>query len=225
LRGLRDVLHTVAIVTGRGVDDASAMVDVDGLDYIGNHGLEFWHPISGAHFMPEARPWVPRLARVLEDVRRQLPQDGIIVENKGVTGSLHYRQAPRPVEARRALLEILARSALTSGVRVEEGRMVINVLPPLTVSKGSAVTWLVREHQLDRLAYFGDDLTDAHAFRALAILRQTGEVRALGIGVVGPETPLTIKQLADASVPTVEAVADLLCELLARLRSHPRSEC
>jgi trehalose 6-phosphate phosphatase len=152
-----------------------------------------------------------------------LPQDGIIVENKGVTGSLHYRLAPNPPEARRALLQILARSALTSGVRIEEGRMVINVLPPLMVSKGSAVTWLVRERQLDRIAYLGDDLTDAHAFRALGVLRQTGEVRTLGIGVVGPETPPSVKQLADASVPTVEAVADLLCELLARLRSHHRN--
>ncbi|HEV7662623.1 MAG TPA: trehalose-phosphatase, partial [Chloroflexota bacterium] len=119
----------------------------------------------------------------------------------------------------RELLEILARQAITSGLRIEEGRMVINLLPPLTVTKGSAVTSLVRQYSLERIVYLGDDVTDAHAFRSLAALRQTGQVATLSIGVVGRETPASIRQLADATVPSVEAVADLLCNTLKQLRA------
>jgi trehalose 6-phosphate phosphatase len=213
LAALRERLTVVAVVSGRRAADAREMVGLDGLVYIGNHGLEQWTSTEGASIAPEARPWAGRLTTVLDDLARQLPQPGIVVENKGATGSLHYRMAPHPDQARRALLELVARRAITSGLRVEEGRMVINLLPPLTVTKGSAVSWLVREQQLDRVVYLGDDVTDAHAFRALGILRQRGAIRTLGIGVVGAETPLSVRQLADASVPSVAAVAELLCRV------------
>jgi trehalose 6-phosphate phosphatase len=137
---------------------------------------------------------------------------------------LHYRLAPDPEATRRKLLEILAHCAVTSGLRVEEGRRVINLLPPLMVSKGSAVTWLVRRHALQRLVFLGDDVTDAHAFRALGMLRQTNQVQGLGIGVIGPETPSEVRQLADAAVPSVTAVARLLWQVLDGLRSSATME-
>jgi trehalose 6-phosphate phosphatase len=187
---------------------------LDGLVYVGNHGLE----VDG-EVVPEARPWVARLAAVLDQLSRQLPCPGVRIENKGITGSIHYRLAADPAQARRQLLEIVARCALTSGLRLEEGRMVLNLLPPLRVSKGSAVRWLAREYGLQRLVYLGDDVTDAHAFAALATLRERGAAEALAIGVVGAETPPSVRQLADASVPSVEAVAELLGGVLEGLRA------
>jgi trehalose 6-phosphate phosphatase len=221
LEGLRDRLRVVAIVTGRSVNDARRMVGVDGLTYIGNHGLEVF---TGGHaeIAPEARPWIPRLATLLAQISGGMDPaltSGVIVENKGATATLHYRLTPRPDRAREHLLELLADCAAASDLRVEEGRRVINLLPSLTVSKGSAVTWLVREHALDAVAYLGDDLTDTHAFRALDLLRQTGDVKTLAIGVVGPETPPIVRQLADATVPSVTAAAELLCGVLEGLKS------
>jgi trehalose 6-phosphate phosphatase len=220
LDGLRSLLAVTAVVSGRTAADARRMVGVDGLTYVGNHGLEIWRSeISGPQIAPEARPWVPRISAVLEDVARHVRLPGVLVEDKGASGSLHYRLTADPARARTELLAVLARRAVTSGLRIEEGRMVINLLPPLMVTKGSAVTWLVREHKLERLVYLGDDITDAHAFRALAGLRQTGNVQTLSIGVVGQETPPSVRQLADATLPTVTAVADLLCQVFEQLRS------
>jgi trehalose 6-phosphate phosphatase len=221
LAGLRDCLAVVGVVSGRAVGEARAMVDLDGLVYVGNHGLEFFSA-RGAEVVPEARPWVPRLARVLADVQQRIHTDGIVVENKGVTASLHYRLAVDPEQARRELLEILAHRALTSGLRFEEGRRVLNLLPPLTVTKGSAVSWLAREHALDRIVYLGDDVTDAHAFKALGVMRVSSEVKTLSIGVVGPETPPGVRQLADAHLPSVEAVANLLWAVSDRLQTRDR---
>ena len=222
LIGLSQRLRVVAVVTGRSVDDARQMVDVDGLTYIGNHGLE-----SLSHgrpeTLPEAQPWVPRLATALNAVAAHLPanlRDGVIVENKGASASLHYRLAPAPEQTRRVLLELITRWAVSSGFRVEEGRRVLNILPPLAISKGSAVTWLVREHQLDGIVFLGDDLTDAHAFRALDMLRGNGHVRTLSIAVVGPETAPSVRQLADTTVPSVAAVAELLCDVLDALATR-----
>jgi trehalose 6-phosphate phosphatase len=197
------------------------MVSVDGITYVGNHGLEMWGP-DGPMVPPEARPWIPRLAHVLDEVQRRLQHTGIRIENKGVTASLHYRTADEPEQARRELLEILAQSALTSGLRLEEGRMVLNLLPPLTVSKGSAVNWLVRQHQLKTLVYLGDDVTDAHAFRALKVLAEHADMHTLSIGVVGPETPFHVRQLADQTIQSVDAVADVLCATVIGLRAGGR---
>jgi trehalose 6-phosphate phosphatase len=221
LIGLKGLIDMVAVVSGRSVADARAMVGIDGLIYVGNHGLELWGS-NGPELVPEVRPWVPRLAAVLDEVARRLEADtitGVIIENKGATASLHYRLAPDPDAVRRRLLEILAQCAVTSGLRLEEGRRVINLLPPLMVTKGSAVSWLVREHALKRLVYLGDDVTDAHAFKALGVLRQTSHLETLGIGVIGPETPPEVRQLADVAVPSVSAVATLLLRVLDGLKA------
>jgi trehalose 6-phosphate phosphatase len=226
LQRLKDLLTVVGIVTGRSVSDARAMVGIEGLEYIGNHGLEVWRR-GEAVTLPEARPWVPQIALVLEAVARALDaheKAGIIVEDKGASASLHYRLAPDPDRTRLRLLAILARSAEADGLRVVEGRRVINVLPPLEINKGSAVTWLVREHELNHVVYLGDDLTDVDAFSALDALRRDGHVNALSIGVVGPETPPSVRLHADAAVPSVDAVVDLLRGALSRLGSGDSME-
>jgi trehalose 6-phosphate phosphatase len=224
LEGMKRRLQLVAVVTGRSVDDARKMVGIDDIVYVGNHGLEVFAN-GHAETIAEAKPWVPRLAAVLDEVLAGLDPSikaGVIVENKGASASLHYRLTPDPDQARTKLLEILARCASTSGIRVEEGRRVLNLLPPLMVSKGSAVTRMAREHHLERMVYVGDDITDAHAFRALAVLRQAGQVDTLSIGVVGPETAPSVRQLADVCVPSVTAVADLFDSVLAGLEASDR---
>ncbi|MBV8719380.1 MAG: trehalose-phosphatase [Chloroflexi bacterium] len=226
LAGLRDHLSLVAVVTGRSVEDARRMVDVDGLTYFGNHGLEIYSH-GRAEIVPEARPWVPRITATVNGVIEQLDPElksSVIVENKGATASIHYRLTPDPDRARLHLLDVLARCEPTSGIRVEEGRRVMNLLPPLLINKGSAVRWMVKEHALDRVAYVGDDITDAHAFRALDMLRESGNIETLNIGVLGPESAPSVRQLCDVSVPSVNAVAELLRRVLEGLEAGDRMD-
>jgi len=219
LRVLGGRLTLVAVVSGRAAAQARKMVGLDGLTYVGNHGFEVWRG-RGPEVLPVAQEWVPRLAAVLDAVQARPLEPGVVIENKGATASLHYRQTADPERARRELLPILVQTAQAAGLRVEAGRMVFNLLPPLNISKGSAVSWLAAEHGLDRLVYFGDDETDAHAFRALHALRQDGGVRTLCVGVFGSETPLSVRDLADASLPSVAAVANLLRQLAEELKSE-----
>jgi trehalose 6-phosphate phosphatase len=219
LAGLRDVLALVGVVSGRRVTDARKMVDLNGLVYVGNHGFEMLEtsdaePGRAVEIVTEALPWVPRLAAALDDMQRHLSQPGILIENKGATASLHYRLAPDLVAARAEILDLARRLALPVGFQIEEGRKVLNLLPPLTISKGTALIHLARRHALQRLVYIGDDVTDAHAFKALAIMAQSGELQTLSVGVVGGETPRSVSQIADAWVASEDAAAELLWAVL-----------
>jgi trehalose 6-phosphate phosphatase len=177
-----------------------------------------WGP-TGPEVVLEAQPWVPLLRQVLADLARRIDRSDILIENKGVTASVHYRMADDPRQARGELLEILAHPGLMRGFLLEEGRMVLNLRPPITVTKGTAVTELARQHRLQRLVYLGDDATDAHAFSALNAMREESQVLTLSICVVEPETLQDIAQLADAHIGSVPAVAELLCAVAGRLRA------
>ena len=224
LEALRRQLRVVGVVSGRRAAAARAMVGLDGLTYVGNHGYEVL-TAEGPRLVPEASPWLPRLAHALQAVRRGLAHpDGVVIEDKVATGALHYRLAPEPDVARSELLQILGRDAVRDGLRIEEGRMVINVFPPLGISKGSAVTSLAREYGLERIVYFGDDVTDTHAFTALRVLREQQLANSLAIGVVGQDTPPSVRELADTTVPSAHAVADVLNRLSETLETSARME-
>jgi trehalose 6-phosphate phosphatase len=209
LRRLRDCLAVVAVVTGRTVADAQRMVGLDGVTYVGNHGMEIWTG-DRPSTLPEARPWISHMVTVLAALRERVGNDGILLENKGASASIHYRLAPDQEAARSAILDALAGIPQTRELRIEEGRRVVNLLPPLRVSKGSAVRWLVSEHHLNGVVYLGDDVTDAHAFKTLTAMRAEGGQHTLSVAVLAQETPGSVRQLADTAVGSVQEAAQLL---------------
>ena len=98
----RDALETlcsrmalVAAVSGRDALKAREMVGLDGMVYVGNHGLERWQD-GGILIHEEARQYVPVVREVVEALGRGLDAPGLIVEDKGVTASVHYRLSPNP---------------------------------------------------------------------------------------------------------------------------------
>src|SRR5439155_17738154 len=88
------------------------------------------------------------------------------LEDKHLTASLHYRTAADEQRAR-AQLEAIAERARAEGFVARFGRKVLELLPPLDANKGTAVGRLLREHDLERALYAGDDTTDLDAFAAL----------------------------------------------------------
>ncbi len=218
LRRLRRRLALVAIVTGRPVLGARRLLRVAGVAYVGNHGLEF-STTRGSVLVREARPWPPRLAAALADLRPLLDRAGIVVESKGVTASIHYRLSADREMARRDILRAIAGTSTASVFRVEEGRLVVNLLPPIDRDKGTAVRALARRRSLRGLVYFGDDVTDVHAFRALADLRANGEAHALSVAVVTPETAPPVSAAADVVLPSPQAVAAVLSAVVDRLEA------
>lgn len=216
LRRLTDCLEVVGAVTGRAAENAESMVSVPKLVYIGNHGLE--RRVAGVtHVNPAAAIASDAIAASMSDVRIAGEAlgivDGIIYENKGVTGSVHYRLAPDQDGARDALLPLLREAADVRGLKVTEGRMVIELRPSLAINKGSAVVSVVEQSELRSLVFLGDDVTDVDAFRALSRLRDEGRIHGLNIAIVAPESNPEVAKAADACIQGVESCVQLLTAL------------
>ncbi len=182
----------VACVTGRPSDVARAIVGVEALRYVGEHGLEL---------EPEADAWSERIHAFGGD--QAWPE----LETKAHSVAFHYRNAADRDEARRRLEEV-ARAALVEGFRTRWGRMVLEVLPPLDVSKGTAVRRLLAESGLTRALYAGDDTTDLDGFAAL-----DGLDDAVRVAIVSSEGPSQLGEQADLILGSTGAFLELLRRL------------
>ena len=193
LRRLAARYRLVACVSGRAGSDARRVVGVDGLAYVGNHGLEL---------DPRAVDFAATIAAF---------RDGISwpVEDKELTLSYHYREA-EDEDAARAELERVAERARGAGLVARWGRKVLEVRPPISADKGTAVRALVAESGASRGAYAGDDATDLDAFAGLAA---AGLEHAVRIAVSSDEGPSELREAADLVVGSPAELADLLRDL------------
>ena len=223
---LAERLAVVAVVSGRAPQDGAAMVGLPELIYVGNHGLErvargtpWTHPLAAA-----AQPAIAAALTEIESAARAAADvPWLLVENKGVTGTIHDRLASDQIAAV-ALLEPLARAAATRhALRLTLGRMIFEVRPALAVNKGTAIRELAEDLGLRGIVFFGDDVTDVDAFRALRELRQAGEAATLRVGVLGSETSPAVLAEIDVSVNGVAACAATLLALAARLAEEAES--
>jgi trehalose 6-phosphate phosphatase len=196
---VRDVLRRVVgldsivttVISGRAVEDLYVRVRVDNVIYSGNHGLEIFG--RGLRFVePEAdarRDQLRRLTELLAGRLHHIP--GVKVEDKGLTTSIHFRQAaeedvPAIEQAVRASV-----AAAGSWFRLNTGREVFEIVPRTGWHKGAAVEWILRHLSGGLLPiYLGDDNSDEDAF---AVLKDGVTVRVGGppatcaqYGVPGP---------------------------------------
>jgi trehalose 6-phosphate phosphatase len=178
----------VACVSGRASADAAATVGVEGLVYVGTHGLEL---------EPEAERW----AAALHDFAAGVAWPA---EDKGLSVSFHYRGALDEAAAR-AELEGVATAARAAGLKARFGRKVLELLPPIEANKGTAIRRLLGERKLRRALYAGDDTTDLDAFAAL-----DGLELGVRVAVASAEGPPELSAGADLIVPDPAALLDLL---------------
>jgi trehalose 6-phosphate phosphatase len=210
----------VAIMTGREIEDGAAMVGVEGLTYIGTHGLEWSEGLPDRHpveIVQEALAYRAPGERLLDLVEARLPElPGVIVQRKRIGGTLHYRLASDPEEARRTILAILAEPTRQVNMHLSEGKRMIEVRVPLAIDKGQALRQYVRRFSLQGVLFAGDDRTDLDAVRETARLREKG-IAALSIVVQHPDTLPVLLASADMVVQEVEGMVDLMRQIVAML--------
>jgi len=188
LRRLVGRYALVACISGRTGADADRLVGVDGIFYVGVHGLEL---------APEADAWRAPLRGFAE---LEWPW----LEDKGLTVAFHWREAPDEGAARREL-EAIAERARASGLEARWGRKVLELRPPVDADKGTAVRSLLGKHDLRRGLYAGDDTTDLDAFRGL-----DGCEVAVRVAVASAESPPGLREAADLVLSSPSELVTLL---------------
>ena len=191
LRRLRDTYALVACISGRTGADAWRLVGVDGIVYVGVHGLEL---------APDADAW-------REPLRPFAALEWPWIEDKGLTVAYHWREAPDEAAAR-AELEEIAEKARGAGLETRWGRKVLELRPPVAADKGTAVRALLDEHGLRRGLYAGDDTTDLDGFRGL-----DGCEVAVRVAVASAEAPPGLRETADVVVGSPSELLELLRKL------------
>jgi trehalose-phosphatase len=208
----RDDVH-VALVSGRSADVARRMVGVDNLWVAGNHGFE----LEGPQGEDLADPSVYRYRDVVASaVARLAPavaaMHGVIVENKAITLSVHWRLADP--ETAGPLREAIDQVTQPLGLRITEGKRIFEIRPPALIDKGTAVLALAERLTRGRegasIVFAGDDVTDEDAIRALRLHHPD----AVTVRILGEESSPTE---AEFSLGDTRAMRAFL-EELARMR-------
>ena len=203
LEALGTQLASVAVVTGRDMKEALSMVEAENIVYFGTHGLERWED-GELKIAPEVEPYLDRLRNTTAELTERLTLPGIVVQTKQVGLSIHYRIATDPESTRAAILEAVESTGAGDWMVVRDGRMVVELLLPVAIDKGTSLRVLVNERNLNGTLVLGDDVTDVNMFKAAAELQTTGGVKAVNIGVVGEETPAEVIETTEHRLAGVD---------------------
>ena len=212
LAALLERLAVVAIVTGRAPLDARRMTGVPGLLIAGNHGTEWLEPGADE---PTAGPEAAVVRARLDSVLTRLPaMPGVHVEHKGLSATVHYRNAPDRDEARAAILAALGDTD-EKGIQLRHGRLGIELRPAGLGDKGSAARAIIERFGLRGVVVMGDDLTDLDMFRVVDELRSAGAIRGaiIGVGGMDGEVPSAVVEAADVVLADPAEAAALLTAL------------
>lgn len=210
-------LAVVGIVSGRAGPEVRRILGpaAAGLLVVGNHGIEWLEPgAAEALRTPGLAAAESAIGDALDSLRGRLP-DGVRIEEKRFSATLHYRAAADRGAAERFLLAALEPLA---GERLElrRGRLAMELRPRGLGDKGTAVRAVVVRHGLRGLVVAGDDVTDLDMFAAATALRHEQGLVAAVIAVhAGREVPPAVRAAADAEVASPEAMGELLSRLAA----------
>lgn len=197
----------VAVLSGRPVDFLERWFpQPSAVTLVGLYGLECRrfgerddHPTSGV--------WRETIADVAGLARLHGP-DGMDIEPKGVSITLHYRRRP---ELEDDVIRWAAEIAGPAGLRARAARMSVELHPPIDEDKGTVLHRLVASHT-GPVLFVGDDLGDVPAFELLAELGRAGRT-VLAVAVESDETPRALSELAGLLVDGPAAVSDLVRSL------------
>jgi trehalose 6-phosphate phosphatase len=203
----------LAVISGRDLDDVSALVGLEQVIYAGSHGFHIRGPDLQLE-LPQGVDALDDLQRAATSIEKRLKNvHGVRIERKRFAVAVHVRQVG---DADLAQVEEAVDQARRNfqGLRKTGGKRVFELRPDVDWDKGRAVRWLLSELKLDDPdllpLYLGDDETDEDAFRAM---RRMG-----GIGILVAED--TRSSAADYRLRTPDEVEALLRHLTETERNE-----
>jgi len=196
----------VAVVSGRGIDSIDGFLGMFDLPVAGLHGAERRDAAGDVMRLGFDDARLVRMERALAELVTQHP--GMLLEIKGASLALHYRNAPLAEPVAREAAERLVGEHADAYV-LQPGKMVYEIKPK-NVDKGRALAAFLDEPPFaGRIPLFaGDDLTDEKGF---AVVNARG---GLSIKVGEGDTS------ARARIESVDAFRAWLASLVAASRGN-----
>ena len=174
LRDLVERLHgrggvALALISGRALADVDRLLSGLQLPLAGQHGLERRDAAGRLHRHAGAPAAIAYVLKRLAPVLARHP--ALLLEDKGLSLALHYRQGPQLAGYLHRLLPRLVAEA-GGGLSLQKGKRVLEVKPG-GIDKGTAIDDFLREPPFRdrRPVFIGDDVTDEHGFAMVNRLR------------------------------------------------------
>lgn len=196
---LHDRYAVVAVVSGRPVDYLRRRLG-DELRLSGLYGLERFEGGTVVSTAGADR-WRPVVATSVARAEAEL---GSIVEDKGLSLTLHFRTAPGRSDE---VCTWADGEAARSGLVVRNAKSSLELHPPVPADKGSVVREL--SAGLGAVCFLGDDVGDLPAYDALDALAAQG-VHTVRIAVRTEESPAEVLSRADIVVDSPHGALVLL---------------
>lgn len=199
-------LFPTAIISGRCLENVVKFVKLEELYYAGSHGMDIKGPEpsskgskaytkasdkmsnNGILYQP-ASEYLPMMDKIFASLVEKTKEiDGAKVENNKFCVSVHYRNVDQ--KSWSALEEQICsvlKEYESHGIRFTQGKMVIEIRPPIKWDKGNALEFILESLGLANCndvlpLYIGDDRTDEDAFK---VLRDRGQ----GFGILVSDSP------------------------------------
>jgi trehalose 6-phosphate phosphatase len=202
LRAATNRFALVGVVSGRRESEIRARLPVSGLRVFGIYGLE-GNPTAAMS---------DRHRGEMKGIAQAVP--GAWVEDKGLSLTLHYREAEDPDAAEAILRDPVRRLARREGLALVEGKRTLEIAPARIPGKGEVVVRVAWEAGLQGALYAGDDLADLDAFGALDDLSTEG-MATVKVAVQSEETPREVTAAADLVVDRPAGLVELVRRLVS----------
>ncbi|MBI4985038.1 MAG: trehalose-phosphatase [Rhodocyclales bacterium] len=155
----------LALVSGRTLADLERRLGGLAVPVAGQHGMERRDANGDLHCHGAAAPATRDIRVRLAPVLARHPD--LLLEDKGLSLALHYRQAPQLAGYVHRLLGKLVSEA-GDGLLLQRGKRVLEV-KPAGCDKGTAIEDYLGEMPFRgrRPVFIGDDVTDEHGFEVV----------------------------------------------------------
>ena len=199
----------LAVVSGRTSSAVKDIVNIKGIKYIGHYGMELWDN-DRAILHPDAEAYVPSMRALVKELEPLNSIEGLIIQDKWATISIHYHMCPQPQIAKQQTLDLLMKSPHIKNLSVMDEKTNIGIVPRVDIDKGTAVTTLIEQYRLSGAIYLGDDIGDLPAFRAIHRAKRNRRFDGLAILVTGALTAQDMLAEVDYTLDGVRETETLL---------------
>ncbi|UTB32119.1 MAG: trehalose-phosphatase [Methanobacterium sp. ERen5] len=207
---LSSKLKFVGVLTGRDINDALNIIKLKKIVYMGNHGLQ---RIKNGKIITDSRVniYIPIIKEIYQELKNKLNDSSDFnLEYKTLSLTVHYNECYPKSCAKKEILNTISTMSLGKLVKIVEGKDLLEIRPTVGDDKGSVLQKFIKENNIKKIIYIGDDVNDVCAFKKLKELSQEQKILGVSVVVNSKEVPEHVKESGNFYVENVQETFEFL---------------